>query len=388
MKAKEYREQLADTFLNILSDQQLDWKKDWENTGLQRPVNFKSGKAYRGINWFYLSLVAFLQGYQDHRWGTWNQIQEKGWHLENAKGKGVKVEYWYPFDREQKKVISWEEYRSYGEAFGDRFLLRVNYATVFNAEHIVGIEPLPPQEAREIHPDKLIETLSRNMGVEILHDGGNRAFYRAREDRIHLPKPEAFFTDYGYASTALHELTHATGAVHRLNRKLGGTFGSKDYAFEELIAEISSCFMSANLQIKQDEFHIQNHKAYVQGWIQSIKEDPEVLVKAVQQAEQAAEYMEYKAELIPEPEFLKAMSASMDVPEEHVLEPEPISARSLGEQEIVEKAMAVNRIRRGLQEIRDNTEFLKATAGMLEMEKKPKDRNLIVEQKKQIRLKM
>ena len=448
MKTKEYREQLAETFLTILSEKQLDWKKDWSSTAMQRPVNIKSGKCYKGINWFYLTLVAFTQGYQDYRWGTWNQIQEKGWYLKDAKGKGVKVEYWYPFDREQKKVISWETFRSYGEEFGDRFLLRANYYTVFNEEHIVGIEPLPQQESWEIHPDRLIGTLSRNMEVKILHDGGNHAFYSPREDRIHLPKPETFFTDYGYASTALHELTHATGAAHRLHRNLGGKFGSKDYAFEELIAEISSCFMSANLQIKQDEFHIQNHKAYVQGWIQSIKEEPELLVKAVQQAEQAAEYMEYKAELIPEPEFLKTMASSMEVSDAQILSPEPVSALSLQEvayeldnqlylyiqtsengydytfydqdlrelnggrwdnpdlsireagnkvlefhefqteivrelcgSDFIEKAIAVNQIRDGIQEIRKDTEFFKEAGGIPETVQKAKMSNLRPEQK-------
>ena len=68
------------------------------------------------------------------------------------------------------------------------------------------------------------------------------------------------------------------------------------YAYEELIAEISSCFMSANLRMEQQEGHIKNHKAYVQSWIGQIKEKPETLITAVQQAEKAAAYMEYQAE--------------------------------------------------------------------------------------------
>ena len=110
--------------------------------------------------------------------------------------------------------------------------------------------------------------------------------------------PQYFDSPYAYDSTALHELAHATGAAHRLNRNIKNVFGTEDYAYEELIAEISSCFMSANLQLEQSNEHIENHKAYVQSWIETIREKPESLVKAVQQAEKVDSYMEYKAELL------------------------------------------------------------------------------------------
>ena len=146
-----------------------------------------------------------------------------------------------------------------------------------------------------------------------MNDGGDQAYYDGLTDKIHLPRSEAFQTSYGYNSTAFHELTHATGAAHRLNRDLSHGYGTPEYAFEELVAEISSCFFSANLDLELDEFHIQNHRAYVQGWAKSIKDRPETLVEAVQQAEKAAGYLEYQAELIKETDYQKIFGSSLTI---------------------------------------------------------------------------
>lgn len=312
-KTKAYREQIAEQFLNVLQEKQLDWKKEWAANGL-RPLNAKSGYRYRGINLFHLALTTMERGYQDPRWATFKQIEVQGWKLKNAKGQGVKVEYWFMWDQKEKKAISWEEYRNRTPEEG-RYNLRAKYSTVFNGSLIEGIPPVPEVEKREINVDELIGRIAKNMEVEILNDGGERAFYNLNEDRIHLPEPQYFYTDYAYNSTALHELTHASGAAHRLNREMGHGFGTEEYAFEELVAEISSCFVSENLQIEQEQAYIDNHKAYVQSWIKSIREQPETLVRAIQQAEKAANYLEYKAGLIPEREYTKQEAASMEIKE-------------------------------------------------------------------------
>lgn len=159
----------------------------------------------------------------------------------------------------------------------------------------------------------MINTLSSNMGVDIVHDGGDRAFYRQKEDKIHLPDSGVFFTEYAYHSTALHELAHSTGHPSRLDRNLNGGFGSEDYAYEELIAEITSCFMSAELEIPQLDEDLNNHKAYVQSWVSAIREKPESLVKAIVEAEKTAAYMEYKAELIPEVEYREVIDSMTEI---------------------------------------------------------------------------
>lgn len=98
----------------------------------------------------------------------------------------------------------------------------------------------------------------------------------------------------------LHELAHATGHKSRLNRDLNSKFGSKAYAYEELIAEMSSCFMATNFIDEIPENHLINHQAYVQNWISIIKNDPNELVKAINSAMQVAKYLDNHIEITKE----------------------------------------------------------------------------------------
>lgn len=312
-KSKEYRKELAEMFARVLEEKELDWKKEW--SGLTNvPVNAVKERKYKGINAFTLMLTMMERGYTDPRFATFNQIKEMGCRLHDAKGMGIKVEYWFPYDREERKAITWEKFKmvSNGKP-DDRYVLHAKYSTVFNAAHIEGLPERKLEKINDIASDELISKLSSNMGVEIINDGGDRAFYRLREDKIHLPVPESFSSDYAYNSTALHELAHSTGAPHRLNRKFENEFGSEDYAYEELIAEITSCFMSVNLNFEQDSFHLNNHKAYIQSWVKSIREKPETLAKAIAEAEKTAAYMEYRAEIIPEYEYQKTVGSILEV---------------------------------------------------------------------------
>ena len=295
------QQQLAEQFLHILEEEKLDWRKEWSGIP-ERPYNPISKTVYHGSNYFSLLLTSMVKGYQDPRWCTFAQIKEQGWTLKAGKGQSAKIEFWYPYDREQKKSISWQEFREVGGQINDRYQLYSRAYSVYNGDMIIGIPKLEVRQ-NEIQPVELVDTISRNMGVPISYHQTERAFYRPVEDRIYLPYRQQFDSEYAYASTALHELSHATGAEHRLNRKQGGEFGTEPYAYEELVAEISSCFLSSELPIGQTEEHLKNHKAYVQSWIQGIKEQPEALFRAVKDAEQAAAYLEYHGGLITLEEY-------------------------------------------------------------------------------------
>lgn len=295
------QQQLAEQFLHILEEEKLDWKKEW--SGLSgRPYNPVSKTVYHGSNYFSLLLTSMAKGYQDPRWCTFAQIKEQGWTLKAGKGQSAKIEFWYPYDREQKKAISWQEFREAGGQINDRYQLFSRVYSVYNGDMIVGIPKLEVTQ-NEIQPVELVDTISGSMGVSISYHKSDQAFYRPVEDRIYLPYRQQFHSEYAYASTALHELSHATGSEHRLNRKQGGEFGTEPYAYEELVAEISSCFLSSELPMGQTEEHLQNHKAYVQSWIQGIKEQSDALFRAVKDAEQAAVYLEYHGGLITLEEY-------------------------------------------------------------------------------------
>lgn len=312
---KEYREKIAQAFVNSLEGKQLNWNAEWGNV-FAVPSNAVTQSRYHGINRFWLSIVAARKGYgEDSRWATFKQIQSQGWHLKKG-SMGEKVEYWLPYDFDKQKSLTWEEFKRLQRSpdFEDKKIrLIAKYFTVFHAKDIEGIPSLPPQEKVEVSQDALIQKISANMQVSILNDGGDRAYYSIKEDKIHLPPVSSFLTSYAYNATALHELAHSTGAQSRLNRNIKNMFGSAEYAYEELIAEISASFMGINLQTQHDSFHMNNHKAYVQFWIQSIKEKPETLIMAIREAEKAADYLEHQADLIPTAEYQKLQGNSQVV---------------------------------------------------------------------------
>lgn len=303
-QTKEFRKSVADMFVKGLSEEGLNWKQGWATTGELR--NAVSNRHYRGLNEFYLKLVSMVHGYKDPRWMTFNQIRDEGYRLEKG-SKGAKVEYWFPFDTIKKKGVSFEEKErliNEGERKKEDFSLVAKYYTVFNGDNISGLPEIELPK-NEIEPSVVLEQISRGMNVEIYNDGEDRAFYRPSTDDIHLPLPEVFSSDNEYNAVAFHELGHATGHESRLNRDQSGVFGTSAYAKEELVAEITSAFMAETTGISLEDMNMENHKAYVNGWIASIEDDPEYLMKAISQAHDAADYMQ---QFVSEKEIEKMIS--------------------------------------------------------------------------------
>lgn len=319
----EYRQEMAEAFAHVLEEKGLEWRKEWTGTGGSAPHNGITKACYRGSNAFWLSLVAMMKGYSDPRWVTMVQIMDKDskyhpkekWHLK-AGSKATYVEYWYPFDLKDKKALTWDQYKQeiQGGRREDEFKLSTRYTAVFNACNVEGMPEISQEpENTNIHMDEMVQKLSKGMGVQILLDGGDQAYYSPHQDQIHLPTPGSFENEYAFNATALHELSHSTGHPSRLNRPMSGFFGTSQYAYEELVAEMCSCFMGFDLHAEASANHIDNHKAYVQSWIQAIREKPETLIKAIKDAQAAANYMDWKAGLITDKEYELAKSSVMEV---------------------------------------------------------------------------
>jgi antirestriction protein ArdC len=117
--------------------------------------------------------------------------------------------------------------------------------------------------------------------------GGDRAFYNPTYDFIQVPPPDAYFEPINWHRTALHELGHWTGAAKRLDRDLSGSFGSKKYAREELVAEITSAFVCASLGIVPTV----RHADYIGSWLEVLREDDRAIVRAASAASKAADYL-------------------------------------------------------------------------------------------------
>jgi antirestriction protein ArdC len=93
-----------------------------------------------------------------------------------------------------------------------------------------------------------------------------------------------------YYATTLHELGHRSGHENRLKRELSTRFGSESsesYAAEELVAELMSAFLCAELDV-QGELR---HSGYIDYWIKLLISDPRAIFPAASKASQAANYL-------------------------------------------------------------------------------------------------
>lgn len=123
--------------------------------------------------------------------------------------------------------------------------------------------------------------------MKLLHQEGDRAFYRPSTDEVVLPIRKQFMSTAEYYSTVFHELTHSTGHASRLNRLTQAAFfGSEDYSKEELVAEIGAAALVNHVGLETSN-SIRNSAAYIQNWLQVLRDDKRFIVSASGKAEKA-----------------------------------------------------------------------------------------------------
>lgn len=296
---KEFRDSVAKMFIACIDkcDVQETWHSGW-TTYMEAPVNAITNVKYRGINRLYLMMIMMQNGWTDNRFMTFRQAEKAHYTIKKG-SKSVLVEYWFPYDFTNDKALTWEEYNELNSTSEDgeespKIGLTAKYFHVFHATQINGIPEFKQKSVETIEPNLLISRISKEMGVPILHDGNNNAYYRLDTDDIHLPPLNAFLSAYDYGCAVMHEFAHATGSPTRLNRNQKGNYGSEEYAREELVAEITSTFMSTHLGPVGMCRDYGNHKAYIQSWIQAIQADSrhKALFDAIKEAERASDYLE------------------------------------------------------------------------------------------------
>lgn len=298
-KVNTVRDALAEAFVKALNEEQLPWEAMWASQRARNPV---TGKTYRGVNALWLAYQAGERGYSDPHWCTFHQAKDKGWNIRKGE-HGCKVEFWSIYDTKTRKTVTISEANAIVEADENRkddLRVTSRFYTVFNAVQIEGIPELEQRVSVDVASVRAQrDVLLENMGLAF-HEGGDRAFYRPSDDSITMPPDVSFQDDYGYMSTFLHECGHATGHESRLNRDLGGVFGSERYAKEELRAEIASAFTAQALGFHAGDLdkatHMENHKAYIQSWAKAIKDAPNELFAAIKDAEKISDYLLEKGE--------------------------------------------------------------------------------------------
>lgn len=264
---------LVETMIKKMEDGTGTWVKSWSAPN-GFPQNFTTKKEYRGFNFFHLSNVMVEKGYTAPYFLTFNQLRT----LKGKLKKGSKAVHVYFY-----KIIEKEDEES-SEKKVIPILRRYN---VFNIEDTDIEYELENVQLNDNERYQIAEEFVSNTGAEIRY-GGSTAYFSPSDDHIQCPKLEYFKDSDNYYATLLHELTHWSGASKRLDRLKKGSMGSKNYGFEELVAELGSVFLCSHLGINIEK---NQHPEYLQGWINSLKEKPQILWQAASKAQQAFDYI-------------------------------------------------------------------------------------------------
>lgn len=264
----------------------LSWRKPWSSdhmaNNVMRPLRWND-VPYTGINVLVLWATAAENGFQSPYWMTFKQASEIGASIRKG-SKSTQVIYAHKFSKEEQ-----------GEN-GESILKSIPYLkayNVFNASQIEGL----PEDYYNLPKPKINNPISRIEALEVFFTNtraeiytGTKAAYYSLKDKIEMPPLESFIDTPSYYSTLAHELTHWTKHSTRLDRDMGKTrFGDEGYAKEELVAELGSCFLAADLGIEPELR--KDHSAYIQSWLQVLKNDKRFIFSAASHAQKAVEFI-------------------------------------------------------------------------------------------------
>lgn len=245
------------------------------------PRNLSSRHDYRGINPFILWSKPFDSRY----WLTFKQVKALGGDVKKGE-KSSLVVYWHWRSKEEI-----EKLRAKTQNPAPCFPF---YARVFNLEQCEGIGA-PEDDTKTFNhspieeAERIIREMPKAPRIEYTHD--EKPCYRPRTDTVAIPGARRFETSESFYSTMFHELAHSTGHESRLNRQLSikrREFGSADYSFEELVAEMTAAFLCVHSGIKNQ---VEQTASYIDGWLSVFKKDKKILLDAATAAQRAADFI-------------------------------------------------------------------------------------------------
>jgi antirestriction protein ArdC len=290
-----------------------DFQMPWHRPGVSfaLPKNALTENVYRGSNILSLWIDTDEKKFEHQTWATYKQWEELGAQVRKREKGSLIVKYgeWTPKDdgaapasepRQRKRSSTPDGTTDQpNDADGGKRLF-AKAAFVFNVAQVDGYtiaqaKPRSDLTERLAHVDAFIAA----TGAEF-REGGQRAFYRHRGlngdgDFIQVPERNLFTgtttssPTETYESTRLHELTHWTGADHRLNRLFGERFGDNAYAFEELVAELGAAYLCAGLEITNAPRA--DHAQYLANWLEVLKGDTKAIFTAASMATRAVDFL-------------------------------------------------------------------------------------------------
>jgi antirestriction protein ArdC len=276
---------ITDFVIEQLGKGEVIWRKGWNEFGL--PKNITTGREYKGLNSFLLNFITMHKEFKTPYFITYKQAMSAGGTIRRGQ-KGFTVIYWATVENKSKKI----------EVDGEQeyFTYRIPKChTVFNIDQTHGIEYPKIEKQLRSHTekiyacDKVIDTMPEKPNI--LHQG-DKPCYDKMNDCVFIPPVEQFHSDEEYYAALFHELAHSTGHTRRLNRSelmQSDGFGKELYCKEELTAELTAAFLCAVCGIEQQT--VNNIAAYIKGWLNILRNDKKLILKAATQAQAAADFI-------------------------------------------------------------------------------------------------
>ena len=324
-KGQDYKssgDKAIDRFCSLMIDRMKamkasDWRQGWTNgkgTMLGMPQNL-SGRNYSGTNSFFLQMDTAMNAYRTPVYMTFMQAQKENLRIKKG-AQSMPVIYWdLNIKDERGKRVAESDYRQMSRGEQSKCEVRpfLRAFSVFNVDQT---------NLEEVNKEKYDAIVDRFKGPQLRDTQGmyeNRAldrmferqewicrvqtdrivdgaFYSPARDIVIVPKKEQFnigknaeeiFKDgMEYYSSALHEMTHSTGTPNRLNRDKGAKFGDEKYAKEELVAELTAAMVGNALGF--DKRILNNNAAYMDGWINALREEPKFIVSVMADVNKAS----------------------------------------------------------------------------------------------------
>ncbi len=284
-KIQSKHEEIAQRIIDSLEANVIPWKKPWTALPAQ---NLFSRKEYRGINQMLLSLIPTKYPF----FFTFQQAKEHGGHI--IKGsKSIPVYFYKPLTYLDNKQPIKED----GSA-NEKSWFMMKQFQVFTIEQCEGIQVeqfIDPVIDFEpvLKAENLVKAWLESQKMEVL--GAQGAAYSPSKDYLLMPAENMFHSVDAYYSTMFHEMIHSTGHSSRLNRdgfnpETYHTRKSKGYAFEELIAEFGAAMLASYCGVDTSLEEGQS-TAYIKGWLEVFKADPQIAYKAASKAQAAVDFI-------------------------------------------------------------------------------------------------
>lgn len=253
----------------------------------QRPWTGVRSGAYNRITKKPYSIINQMLLKHSGEYASFKQWTDLGGHIRKGEKSEIVV-FWKIFESKETNPDT-------GEIEIKKIPL-LRYYNVFHISQVEGVKPLevPFKEVEPIEEaEKIITMYVEREHIDFNECASNEAYYSPLQDKVVVPIKEQYNLVNEYYSTTFHELTHSTGHKNRLDRletEAVASFGSEEYSKEELVAEIGSATLMNVAGIETPKT-FKNSTAYIQGWLQVLKNDNKFIVSASSKAEKAVNYI-------------------------------------------------------------------------------------------------